>query len=95
MPYDKYRNWGPDRPIHAGIKKQVLEDLQGTDDEIDKLEILDSFETYVERQQQQDLAEHVASLATTYMILPLLTDFLKARMPSSMPISRPRAVARD
>ena len=90
MPYDKYRNWGPDLPYHEGIKKQVIEDLQATEDEIDKLEIVDSFEAYVERQQQNDLAEHVARLATNYVVLPLLSDFLKARMPGSRPISRPR-----
>lgn len=92
MAYDKYRNWGPDLPIHGGIKKQVLEDLKGTDDDIDQLEILDSFEVYVERQQQNELAEHVARLATDYILFPLLSDFLKARMPGSMPISRGRPV---
>lgn len=88
--YDKYRNWGPDLPSHEGIKKQVLKDLKATDDETDQLEILDSFEVYVERQQQQELAEHVSRLATNYVLLPLLTDFLKARMPGSMPLSRGR-----
>lgn len=90
MAYDKYRNWGPDKPNHEGIKRQVLEDLNETDDEIDRLEILDSFESYVERQQQNELAEHVARLATNYIILPLLGDFLKARMPGSMPMGRGR-----
>ena len=90
MPYDKYRNWGPDLPTHEGIKKQVLEDLKGTDDVIDQLEILDSFEVYVERQQQNELAEHVARLAAHRVVLPLLSDFLKARMPGAMPISRGR-----
>ena len=93
MPYDKYRNWGSDSPTHEGIKKQVLEDLKGTDDDTDQLEILDSFEAYVERQQQNELAEHVARLAANYVILPLFSDFLKARMPGAMPITRGRRAA--
>jgi len=90
VPYDKYRNWGSDSPTHEGIKKQVLEDLKGTDDDTDQLEILDSFEAYVEREQQNELAVHVAKLAADHVLLPLLSDFLKARMPGSYPISRGR-----
>lgn len=90
MPYDKYRNWGPDRPIHQGIKKHILEDLKDAIDEFERLEILDSFEVYVERQKQDELAEYVACLATNYVVKPLLSIFLKAQMPKPTPISRPR-----
>ncbi len=93
MPYDKYRNWGPDRPIHEGIKKQVLIDLQVSTDDVDRLEILDSFEAYVERQKQDELAEYIAELATRHILMPLLSAFLKAQIPKPMPLGRPRQVA--
>lgn len=90
MPYDKYRNWGPDLPNHDGIKKEVLIDLEKSTDDIDRLEILDSFEAYVERQKQDELAEDFAMLIARKVVLPLLADFLKAQLPKPMPISRGR-----
>jgi len=60
MPYDKYHNWKP-TTLHDvdTLKRQVLKDIHEAEDEIDKLEILDSFEAYVERNQQEELAEHL------------------------------------
>lgn len=98
MPYDKYRNWktslgGDD------IKEQVLRDLLatvapgGVGDDIDRLEILDSYESFVERKHDEELAEHFALLILNNMIRPLLVEFTKSRMPGSMPISRGRPAA--
>ena len=96
MSYDKYRNWKP-RTLHDvdTLKRQVLKDIHEAEDETDKLEILDSFEAYVERSRQEDLAEHFALLALDYAIRPLLVEFAKSKMPGSMPISRPRAYRPD
>ncbi|GAH37611.1 unnamed protein product, partial [marine sediment metagenome] len=91
MPYDKYRNWKKQGFVDDGIKLQVIKDLEDTKDPIDKLEILDSFEVYVERNQQEELAEHFALLVLNYAIRPLLVEFAKSKMPGSMPISRGRA----
>ncbi|GAI91637.1 unnamed protein product, partial [marine sediment metagenome] len=71
--------------------RQVLKDIHEVEDETDKLEILDSFEAYVERSRQEELAEHFARLVLNYVIGPLLVEFAKSKMPGSMPISRPRA----
>lgn len=91
MPYDKYRNWKPRTPHDVDtLKGQVLKDIHEAEDEIDKLEILDSFEAYVERNEQEELAEHFALLVLSYLIRPLLVEFAKAKMPGSMPIGRPR-----
>ena len=92
MPYDKYRNWKRQSFADDEIKNQVIKDLEDTKDLTDKLEILDSFEVYVERNQQAELAEHFALLVLNYAIRPLLVQFAKSKMPGSMPISRPRAV---
>ncbi|MBA7713541.1 hypothetical protein ES703_122544 [subsurface metagenome] len=91
MPYDKYRNWksGTLHDVDT-LKRQVLRDINEVADETDKLEILDSFEVYVERHQQEELAEHFALLLLRNAIQPLLVEFAKSRMPGSMPVSRPR-----
>ncbi|GAH46437.1 unnamed protein product [marine sediment metagenome] len=93
MAYDKYRNWKP-LTLHDAdtLKRQVLKDIHEAEDEIDKLEILDSFEACVERNNQEELAVDFALLIMKYAIQPLLVEFAKSKMPGSMPISRPRAV---
>ncbi len=94
MAYDKYRNWKSKVPHGRDIlRRQVLKDIHEAEDEVDKLEILDSFEAYVERSEQEDLAEHFAFLVLDYAIRPLLVEFVKSKMPGSMPISRPRAAS--
>jgi len=91
MPYDKYRNWntGPlwetDR-----LKRQVLEDIEGAEDETDKLEILDSFEAYVERAHNTEVAEHLSN-QILLAAQSFLTGGILSKLPGSMPISRPRA----
>ena len=96
MSYDKYRNWKPKAPHDVDtLKRQVLKDIHEAEDEVDKLEILDSFEAYVERNRQEELAEHFARLVLNYVIGPLLVEFTKSKMPGSMPIHRPRAYQPD
>lgn len=90
MPYDKYRNWKLDTPSDGNkLKELVLKDLQETGDEIEKLEILDSFEAAVERAHTAELAEH---LSNQILILaqPFLTAAIQGKLPASMPIGRPR-----
>jgi len=90
MPYDLYRNWKKKDFADTDIKERVLKDLEGFTDPTGKLEVLDSFQAYVERNQQDELAEHFALLVLNYVIRPLLVQFAKSKMPGSMPISRPR-----
>lgn len=91
MPYDKYRNWKVTRPSEMNtLKEQVLKDLQETGDEIEKLEILDSFEAAVERTHTADLAEHLSN-QILFLVQPFLTAGIQGKMPGSAPISRPRA----
>ena len=60
MTYDKYRTWRIPRgavPVgftRPSLEEQVLMDLSGTNDEIEKLEILDSYAAYCKRAYQQD-----------------------------------------
>jgi len=52
---DRYRNWYPPygaqpvMPTRISIEQQVLEDLANTDNEMEKLEILDSYAAYAQR----------------------------------------------
>ena len=90
MSYDKYRNWKPGTFHEANtLKKQVLKDLGEAEDEIDKLEILDSFEAYVERVHTAELAEHLSN-QILFALQPFLTGAILGKLPASMPISRGR-----
>ena len=90
MPYDKYRNWKPGTPYETNrLKQQVLDDIQEAEDEEDRLEILDSFEAYVERAHTAELAEHL-SHQILLVARPFLTGAILSKLPSPMPISRPR-----
>lgn len=91
MSYDKYRNWKPGTPYETDkLKRQVLEDLGEAEDEIDRLEILDSFEAYVERTNTAELAKHLSN-QILFVVRPFLTAAILGKLPGSMPISRPRA----
>lgn len=90
MSYDKYRNWKSQDVVLTDLKEQVIKDLEETVDPIEKLEILDSFEVYVRRDNGADLAEYLASLALRTVLRPLLIEFAKANMPGVSPIGRPR-----
>jgi len=91
MPYDKYRNWKLDTPSDGNkLKEQVLKDIEETSDEIEKLEILDSFEAAVERAHTAELAEHLSN-QILLIVQPFLTAAIQGKLPGSRPLSRPRA----
>ena len=93
MPYDKYYNWRLGTLLDMNkLKEQVLKDLQGTGDEIDQLEILDSFESAVERAHTAELGEHLSN-QILLIVQPFLTAAIQGKLPSSMPVSRPRAAS--
>lgn len=92
MPYDKYRNWDVSTHMRMDkLKEQVLQDLREIDpeDEVSPLEILDSFEAAVERAHTAELAEHLSN-QILLLVQPFLTAAINAKLPASMPISRPR-----
>ncbi|MBA7541789.1 hypothetical protein ES705_34105 [subsurface metagenome] len=90
MPYDQYRNWKPGSSVETNmLKGQVLKDIEGAEDETDRLEILDSFEAYVERAHNIEVAEHISS-QILLAVQSFLTGAILSKLPSSMPISRSR-----
>lgn len=92
MSYDKYRNWKVDIPLEMNkLKETVLQDLREIDpeDEIAPLEILDSFQAAVERAHTAELAEHLSN-QILFIVRPFLTAAIQGKLPTSMPISRPR-----
>lgn len=90
MSYDKYRNWKPGTPYDANrLKERVLKDIEEAKEEVEKLEILDSFEAYVERAHTVELAEHL-SHQILFIVQPFLTAAIHGTLPGSMPIGRPR-----
>ncbi len=102
MPYDKYKDWPLPRKVgnifpvmqSSGIEAQVLKDLEEAKDEIDKLEILDSFAAYAERAYRQDFAETAAAL-TGQQLGALLEPVFLSRMPSVAPMHRGRPVLEE
>lgn len=98
MSYDKYRNWPlpgksmmPRVQDHKTIEEQVLEDLASTDDEIEKLEILDSYSAYIQRSYRKDLAVKSA-IAAAHAIGDLLEPSLLSKLPDAFIPHRPRVV---
>ena len=90
MSYDKYRNWNVTRPLEMNsLKEMVLKDLQESPEEIDRLEILDSFEAAVERAHTAELADHLSN-QILLIVQPFLTAAIQGKLPASMPLSRPR-----
>jgi len=96
--YDKYRNWALQRigPINLGMQRQsleklVLEDLASTEDELEKLEILDSYAAYCKRVYRQELAESSAALAGQ-QLGALLKSVFSSQLPEIAPLQRPRPV---
>ena len=78
-----------------GVEEQVLKDLSDAKDEIDKLEILDSFAAYTQRAYRQELAA-IASILAGQQLGALLEPFLLSRLPEVVPIHRGRpATASD
>lgn len=99
MSYDKYKNWSlPTRsgniiPVmqSRGIEQQVLQDLAEATDEIDKLEILDSFAAYAKRAYRQEFAEG-AAIITGQQLGSLLEPVFLSRLPEVIPLHRGRPV---
>ena len=63
---DRYRNWympygaQPMISTRKSIEQQVLEDLANTDDETEKVEILDSYAAYAQRCYRAQMVEGFA-----------------------------------
>lgn len=96
MPYDQYHNW----PLPAGrggrpplpgsdIKKQVLQDLGLPADDIDMLEILDSFEAWAKRCDQAEMAETMASQMLV-QAQPFFQAGILGQFPPVAPVHRGR-----
>ena len=91
MSYDKYRNWKLDTPMEMNkLKEQVLEDILDSTDQTEQLEFLDSFQAAVERAHTAELAEHLSN-QILFIVRPFLIAAINAKLPTSMPIGRPRA----
>ena len=62
--YDRYRHWSlPTRavmPTRQSMEQQVLEDLANTNNEMEKLEILDSYAAYAKRCYRATMVEGFA-----------------------------------
>lgn len=90
MSYDRYRSWDVKLPMEMNkLKDQVLNDLLEATEEVDKLEILDSFQAAVERAHTAELAEHFSN-QILFLVQPFLTAAIQGKLPASSPISRPR-----
>ena len=89
MSYDKYRNWplpvrqGNIYRVYSdeGLQPQVLRDLAATQDEVEKLEILDSYAAYAQRVYQAKVADALASFAGR-ILNDILGPFIIPRLPS-------------
>ena len=103
MPYDKYEHWplptrgGNVYPVYSTpgrrIEEQVLEDLAKTDDEVDKLELLDSFAAYYRRAYRKEFAESLAILAGG-ALGKLLRPFILSQFPEPSPPHRARVAGK-
>lgn len=98
MAYDKYANWPLIPSGVAGweerstdIKEQVLKDLSATGDEIDRLEILDSFEVWVKRRYRAELST-AASNSLVSVLQPFITAGIRDKIPDPYPFHRGRPV---
>lgn len=99
MNYNSYRNYhinklGGISPSQTDIKEQVLKDLDGLSDHIDKLKILDSFEAYIEREHNATIATGLANLITN-TIASSISIIILDKMPPVSPIARGRMVKKE
>jgi len=102
MPYDKYHNWPLPRlegnifPVlqSQGLEAQVLNDLAATGDEIEKLEILDSFAAYAQRAYRLRLAQ-VFSFGASRIIETLLGPNILSRLPEVDLVHRGRPATKE
>jgi hypothetical protein len=98
MSYDRYRSWSlpiasratPAFIIHPKtLEEQVLEDLAAAKDDVEKLEILDSFAAYKQRVYRQTLADGVADeIARSLSVL--LRPIVMKRVPEPWILHRGR-----
>lgn len=98
MPYDKYRDWPLPANVFSvmqgrGIEKQVLQDLIDAKDDIEKLEILDSFAAYAKRAYRQEFAQDAAQI-TGQQLGSLLEPLFLSRLPAVRPLGRPRTATK-
>lgn len=102
MSFDKYRNWPLPRqegnifPIlqNQGLEDQVLKDLATTGDEIEKLEILDSFTAYAQRAYRERLAKAL-SFGASRILETLLDPNILSRLPDIDLVHRGRPAAKE
>lgn len=98
MPYDKYQNWP--LPTRSGnvyaimqgysIEEQVLKDLEDVKDDVDKLEILDSFAAYTIRAFRKEFAEDTA-IVVGQQLGSFLIPFILSKILDAAPVHRARA----
>lgn len=89
--YDRFRNWPPRGGLGQDVKDEVLRLLAETTDPVGKLEILDSFEVYVQRQCRHELSQSLA-LALVGVLGPYVAGAIESRMPEPWATHRARAV---
>lgn len=95
--YDKYQNWPLPRqsgnvfPVMRtyDIERQVLKDLADTEDEIDKLEILDSYAAYAQRAYRQEYSQYLSQWIGQTLSIILEPNIL-SRLPKAEPVHRGR-----
>ena len=94
MFHDKYRNW----PLPANrapvlsctdLKTQLLQDLAATDDQIEQLEILDSYEAWAKRAYAQEVAQAL-SLTFSKTLGSLMAGGILSQLPPVYVLSRGR-----
>jgi hypothetical protein len=76
-------------PGRRGIEQQVLVDLSAMTDEVDKLEILDSYGAYTQRVYQAEIAQTYAHRAGD-AIASVLGSYFFSQLPPVYVPSRPR-----
>lgn len=98
MPYDKYRNWStefvnPPR-LHRDIKEQVVIDFLEAKEQVDRLEILDSFQAYVERVYRKELLLELSQMILSRLGTPV-AGALATFIPEPHPSPRARMIRQE
>ena len=98
MPYDKYRYWTteptPSLRPYRDIEEQVVIDFLEAKEQVDRLEILDSFQVYVERCYRKALLLEISQMVLSKLGGPL-AGALATFVPEPMPSPRARVVPRE
>ncbi|HUV51645.1 MAG TPA: hypothetical protein VMW64_01045 [Dehalococcoidia bacterium] len=92
--YDRYQHWStPDVRIplcparSRSIEDQVLKDLAAAKDDMEKVEILDSYAAYAERVYRGNVASALAQQAGD-VFSSFLVQYLMSQLPSVFPPHR-------